>query len=267
MNDAKYSVAFQAKVRRWRIIGGGLIALAVVAAVCVVLVISAKGGFYKRGPIWQEVAMIGSMVVGMIALVAGPFMLVQIAQQITFYDAVMSGSDQALARWQCTPAEAAQFIAMEAARLKVSNRTDLYMALVFAPVVLILISLRDSIDNWTPVACAGGGAILAYILWRIGDGVQFRAAKRRADTEIIMAEEGIVAGPDVFTWRSLNCGLVGAKYEKSEPGVLTLTFQAGTTLSGPTGPQCFNVRVPVTAGKADVVRGLVSSCLAKHLVG
>jgi hypothetical protein len=266
MSDVEHSVAFQAKVRRWRIIGWGLIALGVVAVACSVLVMATKG-LYLQGPNWKLLAQVFSMVVGVVGLVVGGFMLVQIRQQITFYDPVMSGSSPVLARWRCTPEEAAEFIAMEAARLKVSNRMDFYMALVLVPAALIVIGLRNSIDNWTAVALAGGSAIVFYVLWRMNDGMQFRAAKRRANTEIIMAEEGIVTGPEVFTWRSLNCGLEDASYEKGKPDVLTLTFRAGTSVSGTTGPQSFDVRVPVTASKADVVRGLVSSSLAKHLLG
>lgn len=286
MNEVAHAIAFQRKVWRWRMFGWGFIALAGIAAICLLQVVSAKGGIHAHGTTWQETLQFGSMVVGLVALVVGPFMLVQIGQQITFYDAVMSGRSPVLARWRCTPEEVDEFIAMEAARLKVSRRRDIYLALLIAPAALAVISLRHSIEDWTLVAIAGGGAILGYILWRINGGVEFRAAKRRANTEIVVAEEGMVAGPDVFIWRSLNCGLAGASYEAGEPDVLTLTFRAGTmpggkTLQaaktaayiagnasspGVTASRCFNVRVPVTAAKEERIRGLVSSTLKKHLL-
>jgi len=264
----------------WIMIGGSVLAMA-----WGLKVIVAHGGIKGVNPVAAYAFMFGFL-----PLMVGVIMLFTVRSKGRAYGAITSGDHPVLLRWQCTGEEAKRFVAAEAVRLKISRWATFYFVLVLIAfgIWLAYILRKDFQWGWFLEAYATIAAVLSffYISWRVMNAAELRAAKQRANSEMIVDAEGLVAGADVFKWRGFNWGLEEATYESGQPDVLNLVFLAGTlpgtatlgvlrtaayaagAASSPGGSTQthVNVRLPVTASKADDVRDLLSATIAQHLL-
>jgi hypothetical protein len=220
----------------------------------------------------------------------GVIMLFTVRSQGRAFIRITSGDHPVLLRWQCTNDEAKRFVAAEAVRLKISRRATLYFVFAIIAVGFGIAYLQRENFKWGDFvigyAIVGGFVAFLYIWWRMTNAAELRAARQRANSEVIVDTEGLVAGADVFKWRGFDWGLEEAAYESGQPDVLNLVFLAGTlpgtaTLGalrsaayaagaassrGGSTQTHVNVRLPVTASKADDVRNLLSATIAPHLL-
>jgi hypothetical protein len=248
-------------------------------------VIVAHGGVKGVNPVAAF-----AFVFGFIPLLVGVVMLFTVRSQGRAYDQITSSGHTALLRWQCTNEEAKRFVAAEAVRLKISRRATLYFSLAVIAVGFWIAYVQRENFTWgnflSMYAIVGGFVTFCYFYWRITNATELRAARQRANSEVIVDAEGLVAGTDVFKWRSFNWGLEEATYESGQPDVLNLVFLAGTlpgtetlgvlrsaayaagAASSPGGSTQTHVKVrlPVTASLANDVRQLLSTTIAQHLL-
>jgi hypothetical protein len=228
--------------------------------------------------------------VGFATLFLGVILLLVVRYQTRLYSTMISSGHAVLLRWQCTGDEAKRFITSEAIRLRAPRRATLYFILtLIAAGLWIAYILRKNFDwEWFLEVWAMLAAFISflYFYFRALNMVELRAAKQRANSEVIIDAEGLLAGTDVFKWSGFNWGLEEASYEGGQPDVLNLVFLAGTlpgsatvgalrtaayaagAASSPGGSTQtrFNVRIPVTASKAEEVRQLLSTTIARHLL-
>ncbi len=254
--------AFRQKVFQWRIACWAVAGLSLIALVYAVREFSVTQGSLDSLSAPGKVFVVFCGVVGVVGLVVVPFMLTRIGKQVSFYDSLVSGERPVLLRWQCTAEEGRQFIASETVRLGVSRKTELYVVLLVFPAALLIQSLRGRDVTAVHIAILGAACVFLYFVLRLVDTAGFREAKRRASSEIVLAEDGFLAGSDVRLWRSVNLRLEQAAYEEGKPDALNLVFVP----RGPATGQSVTVRVPVTATKADEARHLLLTVISKHLV-
>jgi hypothetical protein len=227
---------------------------------------------------------------GFLALLLGGGLLYAAQSQINSYRGITSSDHPVLLRWQCTNDEASRFVAAEANRLRVSRRATLYFILVLIAAGIMIAYIQREHFAWGAFfigyAILGGCLTFFYITWRASNASELRAAKARANSEVVIDAEGLLTGTDVYQWRSFNWGLEEATYESGQPDVLNLVFLAGmlpgsATLGavrtaayaagearspGGSTQTHVNVRIPVTTSKADDVRHLLSTTIAQHLL-
>jgi hypothetical protein len=261
-----------------------MIGVSVIAMTWGYKMIIAHGGVKGANPTAVFVS-----VFGLLPLLLGVILLLVVRYQTRLYSAMTSSGHAVLLRWQCTGDEAKRFIASEAIRLRAPRRATLYFILtLIAAGLWLAYILRKNFDwEWFLEGWAMLAAFISFIYfyWRALNTVELRAAKQRANSEVIIDAEGVLAGTDVFKWRGFNWGLEEATYESGQPDVLNLVFLAGTlpgsatvgtlrtaafaagAVSSPGGSTQtqFNVRIPVTASKAEEVRHLLSTTIAQHL--
>jgi len=261
-------------------IGGSVLAMA-----WGLKVIVANGGIKGVNPVAAYAFMFGFL-----PLIVGVGMLFTVRSKGRAYGRITSSGHAVLLRWQCTGEEAKRFVAAEAVRLKVSRRATLYFVLILIAIGLGIAYLQRENFKWgdflAGYATVGGFVTFLYIWWRVTNAAELRAARQRANSEVIVDAEGLVAGADVFKWRGFNWGLEEATYESGQPDVLNLVFLAGTlpgtatlgvlrtaaysagAASSPGGSTQTHVKVrlPVTASRADDVRHLLSTTIAQHLL-
>jgi hypothetical protein len=261
-----------------------LIGVSLVAIAWGLMVLIGQGGA-KGG----SVAALLCVVFGFCGLVVGVVLYFILRSQRRLFDKITSSDHPVLLRWTCTTDEASQFIAAEAARLKISQNATLYFGLVMVALGLGIAYIQRENFEWGSFligyAIVGGIAAFCYFYWRAINSAELRAAKQRAHAEVIIDTEGLVTGASAFKWRGFNWGLEKATYESGQPDVLNLVFLAGTIpgsetlgtlrtaawLAGATSSaggstqQRTSVRIPVTASKADEMRELLSTTIAPHI--
>jgi hypothetical protein len=277
--------AFSKKAHSWRMACSIVIGVSLVAMAWGLKSIIAHGGVKGMNPVAAY-----CVAFGFCGLMIGVILLFCLWSQGRAYKAITSGDHAVLARWQCTEDEASRFIAAETIRLKISQRATLYFVLFLIAIGISIAYIQRENFAWEAFligyAIVGGFLAVLYLVWRATNSAELRAAKKRANSEVIIDAQGLVTGSDVFKWRSFNWGLEKATYESGQPDVLNLVFLAGTLpgsatvgmlrtaayvageASSPGGStqQHTYVRIPVTASKADEVRGLLSTTIAGHLL-
>jgi hypothetical protein len=277
--------AFARKVHQWRMICWIVIGVSLVAMAWGLRSIIAHGGV--KG---MDLAAGYAVAFGFCALMVAVIILFCLWSQSRSYGRITRSDHPVLLRWQCTDDEANRFIASEVIRLQISRRAPLYLALILIAVGVWIAYIQRENFEWGAFfigyAILSGVIVFCYLFWRATNAVELRAAKTRATSEIIIDAEGLVAGTDVFKWRSFNWGLEAATYENGQPDVLNLVFLAGTlpgsatvgtlrtaayvagAASSPGGQtqQRTTVRIPVTASKAAEMRQLLSTSISQHLL-
>jgi hypothetical protein len=225
---------------------------------------------------------------GFLALLVGGGSLYTAQSQINSYRGITSSDHPVLLRWQCTNDEAGRFVAAEANRLRVSRMATLYLILVLIAAGIMIAYIQREHFEWGAFfigyAILGGCLTFLYITWRASNAAELRAAKARANSEVVIDAEGLLTGTDVYQWSGFLWGLEEATYESGQPDVLNLVFLAGSgtaavstlrtaayaagAASSPGGSTQthVNVRIPVAASKADDVRHLLSTTIAQHLL-
>lgn len=275
----------------WKVLLGRIIfSIASVASLIAIIwglkSVIAHGGVKGASPPAMYAA-----VFGFCALIISVIMLVLFWLQDVSYERITKSDHPVLARWQCSSKEAKQFIAAEAAQQGLSAPPSLrYLVIILIVIALGIGFIQRANFEWGGFfganAMLGGFVTVIFFLMRANNAANMQATIDRANQEVIIDEKGILAGGTVLNWRDFNWGLKEATYENGQPDVLKLVFLSGTlpgsgtmgvlrqvayvagAVSSPGVPLQKDeiVRVPVTASKADEVRQLVSSFLAKHLI-
>ncbi len=282
------SKAFLQRKNRWRIASSIAVVVSVPAIIWSSVVLAHLAHSGSKGAVLLFPLL--TFTVAVLALIIGGGMLYTVQSQINSYGKITSSDHPVLLRWQCTGDEASRFIAAEAIRLRVSRMATLYFILALIAAGIMIAYIQREHFEWGAFfigyGILGGFLTFLYITWRASNTAELRAAKTRATSEVVIDAEGLLTGTDVFKWRSLGWGLEEATCESGQPDVLNLVFLAGTlpgsatvgmlrtaayaagAASSPGGSTQthVNVRIPVTASKADDVRHLLSTTIARHLL-
>jgi hypothetical protein len=277
--------AFSTYGRRWRIACWIMIAGSILAMAWGLSVIVAHGGIKGVNP-----AAAYAFFFGILPLLIGVIMLFLVRSQARLYATMTSSDHPALLRWQCTPDEASRFVAAEAIRLRISRRATLWFILALIAVGFGIAYIQRENFDWGSFfigyAIIAAFLVFCYATWRLTNAAELGAAKHRANAEVIIDAEGLVTGRNVFKWRGFNWGLETATYEKGQQDVLDLVFLAGTipgsaaletartvawsagaiSSRGASTQSHVNVRIPVTASKAEEVRQLLSTTISQQLL-
>jgi hypothetical protein len=276
------SKAFLQRMHRMRLVSWILLGVSVPAMIWSSVALA---------PAWPKVVNVFALctcVSGLFALMLGGGLLYTVISQSRSYGEITNSDHPVLLRWQCTNDEASRFVAAEAIRLRVSRMATLYFILVLIAAGIMIAYIQREHFEWGAFfigyAILGGCLTFFYITWRASNASELRAAKARANSEVVIDAEGLLTGTDVYQWSGFLWGLEEATYESGQPDVLNLVFLAGSgtaavstlrtaayaagAASSPGGSTQthVNVRIPVTASKAEEVRDLLSTTIAQHLL-
>jgi len=226
---------------------------------------------------------------GGLGLVIGLIVLFTARQQAKNISALSKAEGEIWARWNCSPDEAARFLAVERKRLTITRGqlwVGLLVALGFALVVLPVLAvfvrgytLDLAFMVWSGVVCLG----LAGLFWLIASFTQTMELKRTtasATGETLIGPQGLATGETYWPWRGFNLALRHVAVQPGDPSVIEFTFLIGTfpgaALVGEVGRVAYvlvdgpaigatqktmKVRVPVPGGREGEALALAATLM------
>jgi hypothetical protein len=259
---------YSRKILGFRIGSGIVSAVSLVAIIWGLRLVIAHGGLQG-----SSLAALYAMAFGFCGLIIGVIIFgVFWSQDVAFKR--MTESDRPVwARWQCNAQEAEQFIAAEAKKQQLPRPSYRSIIITGIGVALVLAFIVRTHFEWGYFFVLNGivnGFVIAFMIYlRVLAAAKMEETIARANTEVIINEEGFLTGETVLKWRSLNWGLIEATYEAGCPDALNLVFLAGTLPGSEVirnAQSTITVRIPVTASKAGEVRQLVATRISKQLL-
>jgi len=184
----------------------------------------------------QQAYSILAIVLGGILGFAAMLVAIITQKQAKAATSLEKGEGEIWARWNCSAEEVTRFEAAETERskMKPAQRLKIMSGAValgiLSPFFYKLVrhqsvSLGESAIVF--VIFVGGAGLLLLL----APGVARRGVKRavaRAQGEILISADGLMAGGTYYPWRSFNWGLRGARFEPGAPSVIQFDFLAGT---------------------------------------
>jgi hypothetical protein len=199
------SKAFLQRMHRMRLVSWILLGVSVPAMIWSSVALA---------PAWPKVVNVFALctcVSGLFALMLGGGLLYTVISQSRSYGEITSSDHPVLLRWQCTNDEAGRFVAAEANRLRVSRMATLYFILVLIAAGIMIAYIQREHFEWGAFfigyAILGGCLTFFYITWRASNAAELRAAKARANSEVVIDAEGLLTGTDIYQWSGFAWGL------------------------------------------------------------
>jgi hypothetical protein len=260
---------YSQRTRVLRIVSVILIVVSVVAIVWGLRSVLAHGGLQGA-----SLPALFALLAGWIPLGLGAIILWASWSADVAYERITKSDHPVWVRWQCTKQEAQQFIAKEASKKGESMPSYRSMVITFIGIALGIAFIQRANFSWSGffIGTALVGGVVIGFLWylRALAAEKMKTTIVRANSEVILDEEGVLTGEAVLKWRALNWALIEATYEPGQPDVLNLVFLVGT-LPGSGVPRSQTqstetVRIPVTATKADEVRQLLATRISGQLL-
>ena len=260
---------YSQRIRTFRIVSGILIVVSLVAIIWGVRALIAHGGLQGA-----SLAALYAVAFGLCALIIGVIILAVFWSRDVAYRRMTQSDHPAWIRWQCSAEEARRFVAAEASKRQLSMPSHRSMIITAICIAAALALIQRTNFTWGGFLIANAivnGCVIGFLFYlRAVSAAKLKDTIVRASTEVIMDDEGVLAGETVFKWRGVNMGLQQATYEAGQPDVLNLVFLAGT-LPGSgvvrNTQSTLTVRIPVTASKADEVRQILATRISQHVIG
>jgi hypothetical protein len=209
---------YSQRIRTFRIVSGILIVVSLVAIIWGLRSLIAHGGLQGA-----SLAALYAVAFGFCALILGVIILWVFWSQDVAYERITQSDHPVWVRWQCSAEEARRFIAAEASKQQLpmpSYRSMIITAICIAAGLAFI--QRDGF-TWSGFLIANvilNGCVIGFLFYlRAVSAAKLKDTIARANTEVIMDDEGIMAGETVFKWRGANWNLQEATYEAGQPDV------------------------------------------------